>query len=346
MRIVTWAATVLALTIGAPPSRAEDDPGKMKPSELLKRCSESMDALAGYNMEVGIKTSTLGRTVSDFKVSGVHVKPDLYGFETENEVMVYVKGSKVLARLPGGAWSGPVDAGTAMAEQAGTEFLLAFPKMLLGCMLKKAGSAKAVEGEEVGGVPCRAVQIAAGADDVGRIAGKELLEGDSPIDKGKSTCTYTAWIGDDLLLHAISVRLDLPVKDEGMEVPFSITQTRTAVISDHGRPNFHPPDEVRKKLGVKDAPPAAAGSGASQPPGEDEEAAEDGGVEDDGGSAGSADEEKARAMLTVAEQFAKNKMPEKAAEKLRDLIAKFPNTQAAATAKTRLAEIEGAGEKK
>lgn len=50
-------------------------------------------------------------------------------------------------------------------------------------------------------------------------------------------------------------------------------------------------------------------------------------------------ESRAQSMLMVADQFAKNKMPERAVEKLRDLIASYPDTQAAKEAQERLTEL-------
>ena len=54
-------------------------------------------------------------------------------------------------------------------------------------------------------------------------------------------------------------------------------------------------------------------------------------------------EAKAAALLNVAEQFAKNKMPAKAIEKLNELIKKYPTTDTAKTAQERLKELQATG---
>jgi len=51
-------------------------------------------------------------------------------------------------------------------------------------------------------------------------------------------------------------------------------------------------------------------------------------------------ETKARSLLSMAEQFAKNKMPEKAIEKLNDLIKRYPNAAAAKDAQRLLDQIQ------
>ncbi|GEM_PF-1982176 len=60
-------------------------------------------------------------------------------------------------------------------------------------------------------------------------------------------------------------------------------------------------------------------------------------------SASVGDEDKARALLGTAEQFEKNGMKDRAIERLNEIIAKYPDTESAAKAKERLADLQSAG---
>lgn len=53
-------------------------------------------------------------------------------------------------------------------------------------------------------------------------------------------------------------------------------------------------------------------------------------------------EAKARALLNVAEQFAKNRMVDKAIERLNEIVSKYPDTETAKAAKARIEELQAA----
>ncbi len=61
------------------------------------------------------------------------------------------------------------------------------------------------------------------------------------------------------------------------------------------------------------------------------------------GGSGAADDERANSLLTVAQAFETNKKPDLAIQKYEEILSKYPDTEAAATAKKRLEELQAGG---